>query len=66
MHDTEKTKEQLLEELFALRQRNAELEKSDPEESPVKAPKHRSSARLSAIVKAFDGFMYVCSPGVPA
>ena len=60
--DREKTRQELLAELARLREHVARLEGSSvvPESGQEQA--QASLAQYEAIVKAFDGLMYVCSP----
>jgi PAS domain S-box-containing protein len=56
-----KTKKQLMEELCTLRQRVTALEACESDWEQSKRDAFQTNARLSAILKAFDGLIYVCS-----
>lgn len=55
MGDQDDSKEQLIKELAALRRRVVELEHRE-------ASLQQSDARFRAMVDAFDGMLYICSP----
>ena len=61
MGEEAKATEQLIEELTVLRQRVAELEKQEAERDQSKHAMDKMNAQLSAMIRAFDGFIYVCS-----
>ena len=61
MEDKDKTKEQLLNELNILRQRIAELEALATERDQAGNTPREREKRYHAIVRAFDGIIYICS-----
>jgi PAS domain S-box-containing protein len=61
MEDKDKTKEQLLDERIILRQRIAELEALATERDQAGNTLHEGEERYRAIVRAFDGIIYICS-----
>jgi PAS domain S-box-containing protein len=61
MKDKDKTKEQLIRELKELRQRVAELKGRESERDQPGYASDKTNAQLTAIIRAFDGFIYVCS-----
>ncbi len=61
MKPERKTKKQLIEELRMLHRRVTELEACEKEREHSKRDIYKADARLSAILKAFDGLIYVCS-----
>jgi PAS domain S-box-containing protein len=61
MNPERKTKKQLLEELCMLKERVRAQEACDAQWQKAKREVQKINARLSAILKAFDGLIYVCS-----
>ncbi len=61
MNPERKTKKQLIDELGLLRKRVTALEANEKKRAQSKREIHKSNARLNAILKAFDGLIYVCS-----
>lgn len=61
MKDQEKSREQLVDELASLRQRVAELEELEAEHKKADGTLREREERYHAIVKAFDGIVYICS-----
>jgi PAS domain-containing protein len=61
MNPERKTKKQLIEELRMLRRRVTELEACETKREHSRHDIHKADARLSAMLKAFDGLIYVCS-----
>jgi PAS domain S-box-containing protein len=61
MNPARKTKKQLIDDLRRLRQRVTDLEACEKECEQSKQNVFKSNARLNAILKAFDGIVYVCS-----
>ena len=65
MKDQSKTKEQLMDELSKLRQRNAELEKSKAEWNKIRKKQRESDAQLKSIVElSTDGYLSVNLKGM--
>jgi len=56
-----KTKKQMLEEIHLLRQRVTDLESCEAAWEQSKRDVQNINARLSAVLTAFDGLIYVCS-----
>ncbi len=61
MNPERKTKKQLIDELRLLRRRVTELEACEKKREHSRRDTHKADARLSAILKAFEGLIYVCS-----
>ncbi len=61
MSQARKTKRQLVEELDILRQRLTVLEACETQWEQSKRDLHKTNAWLGAVLKAFEGFIYVCS-----
>jgi len=61
MRDRDKTKVQLIQELKELRRWVADSKARQPRNTPATPSFDTTAARLNAILKAFDGFVYVCS-----
>ncbi len=61
MKDEAKTREQLIEELTALRQKNAELEEEQVKNQRVVEAWRDLWAQYDAMIEAFDGLIYICS-----
>jgi signal transduction histidine kinase len=61
MKDEDKKKEQLLDEVVALRRTNAELEALETERDQMVTTLRQREERYRAIVRAFDGLVYICS-----
>jgi PAS domain S-box-containing protein len=62
MNDEDKSKEQLVNELIGLRKKTAELEASLVTLQQRDEAEHEAETAWQAIVEAFDGLIYVCSP----
>ncbi len=62
MNDQEKTKDQLIAELTGIRQEKAELEAQVVAARDQEAALREAEARATAMLDAFDGLIYVCSP----
>ena len=56
-----KSKKELTEEIFLLRQRLAELETCQTDRDQAQRTVNKINAKLSAIIKSFDGLMYICA-----
>jgi PAS domain S-box-containing protein len=61
MEDKAKTKEQLIEELKALEQKNAELEEETVRSQRLVKAWRDLWAQYEAVIEAFDGLIYICS-----
>ena len=61
MEDKDKTKKQVLDELSVLRQRLAELETLATERNQAGEALREREESYRAIVRAFDGIIYICS-----
>jgi PAS domain S-box-containing protein len=61
MNPERKTKKQLIEELDVLQQRVAALKDCERAWEQSKRDIYKANAHLNAILKAFDGLIYVCS-----
>ena len=61
MEDKYKTKEELLDEILMLRQRVAELEPLETERDQAGKNLREREERYRAIVRGFDGIIYICS-----
>ena len=61
MPDKDKTKEQLLKELAAARQRIKELEASEVRTQRLATAWRDLWAQYEAMIEAFDGLIYICS-----
>ena len=61
MNPERRTKKQLIAELDRLKQRVTAMETCEREREQAKRDVHKTNAHLDAIVKAFDGLIYVCS-----
>ncbi|MEJ2157419.1 MAG: PAS domain S-box protein [Desulfobacteraceae bacterium] len=61
MNPERKTKKQLIDELGLLRKRVSALEANEKKWAQSRREIYKSNARLNAILKAFDGLIYVCS-----
>ncbi|MEW6351319.1 MAG: GAF domain-containing protein [Thermodesulfobacteriota bacterium] len=62
MNDPEKTRDQLIAELTELRQRNAKLEAQVVALRDQESARRDAEATATAMIDAFDGLIYVCSP----
>ncbi len=62
MKDQDKTQEELINELVAMRQRIAELEASLVTLEQREEAGQEAQATCKATIEAFDGLIYVCSP----
>ncbi len=62
MNDKDKTKEELVDELVAVRTRNSELEASLAAVKQREKEGEEAEATCKAMIEAFDGLIYVCSP----
>jgi PAS domain S-box-containing protein len=61
MEDKDKAKDELIDELVILRKRIAELEALETEREEIEKTLREREERYRAIVKAFDGIVYICS-----
>ena len=61
MNPERKTKKQLIAELERLKQRLTAMETCEKEREQAKRDVYKTNAHLDAILKAFDGLIYVCS-----
>jgi PAS domain S-box-containing protein len=62
MNDASKTKKQLIEELSILRQRLARLSPFEAGGNFSSGVTNQADVQLKAILNAFDGLIYICSP----
>jgi PAS domain S-box-containing protein len=62
MKDQDKTKQELIAELLEIRQRIAELEASRVKLKQPEEAGHEAEMTCKAMIEAFDGLIYVCSP----
>ncbi|MDH3556353.1 MAG: histidine kinase, partial [Deltaproteobacteria bacterium] len=61
MEDQDKATDELIDELVILRKRIAELEALEAEREEIEKALREREMRYRAIVKAFDGIIYICS-----
>ena len=61
MKEKAKTREQLIEELKALQQKNAELEEETVRSQRLVEAWRDLWAQYEAVIEAFDGLIYICS-----
>ncbi|MGD8688030.1 MAG: ATP-binding protein, partial [Syntrophobacterales bacterium] len=61
MEEKDKAKDELIDELVILRKRIAELEALEAKHDEIEQTLREREERYRAIVKAFDGMIYICS-----